>query len=547
VRIRDNLIMALRYAKLPYDVMSFEEYRHLNTPLLQYAQGAVIIIGERQTDLPHQDRLKSYVTEQGGLLINALRSPLSPLNDFFGINGVPEYSEEPLLGLRFREKIYPGLSEQNLSERKMTSSSLMLAAVLERGARVWAESLKPEGVPYLWTVNRGNGKVLYWNTTALQEPAMRGLFVQTMLKAQGGGAKGTVGAQVWFIDDFPSPAYNFSSEGNTTGMTDYNFRLKRWDPDMQAISKKYGIRYSAGVIFMYNDLVTGPFEYVKNGQENLFDLEVQLMKNGGELGLHGYNHLSLRLSYTPEEQQLYGYKPWPSEEAMLEALLTARRLWQQEIDAPLPTMYIPPSNVLSREGKLQLYKAFPELKTISSLYATSGAKGEFSQEFLPDPDIPQIMGTPRITYGYSLTSDERFDLYSAIANIGIVSHFNHPDDVFHDDRNKGKSWQDLYLDFERLVGEVNSRCQWLQPLTVTELSDVLRMYHQTQVQIDRSQPNRLTAYLSPLKGPMFLEVRADKPFAWEAVEGGEIVARNEEYGLLWVRVTEPILVLEVAK
>lgn len=546
LRTRDNLSMALRYAKLPFDVMSFAEYKKLNTPLERYRQGAVVIIGERQADLPHQDLLQNYVTEQGGLLINALRSPRSPLNPFFGIAGTPEFLEEPPVGFHWTEPIYPGLSEVTLSADKFSSSSLTLRPELTEESKIWADSVKPAGIPFLWTSERGAGKVMYWNTTALQETPMRGAFIQTMLKAQG-GAKATVGAQVWFIDDFPSPAYNLVSPGNATGMTDYMFRLKRWDPDMQEIAKKFGIRYSAGVIFMYNDQVTGPFEYLENGQETLFDLEVQLVGNGSELGLHGYNHLSLRQSYTDYEKQLYGYKPWPSEQEMLGALLTARKLWQQQINAPLPTMYIPPSNVLSREGKFQLYKAFPELKTISALYATPGKEGEFSQEFLADPDIPQIMGTPRVTYGYSLTDDERFDMYSAVANLGIVSHFNHPDDVFHDDRNKGKTWEDLRNDFALLLGDVNSRFQWLQPLTATELSDKLRMYHATQVQFDRSEPGRLAAYLSPLQGPMMLEVHVEDPFGWKAVEGGEIVARNEEYGILWVEASDAKLVLEVAK
>ncbi|ARU62965.1 hypothetical protein CBW65_19740 [Tumebacillus avium] len=543
----DNLSMALRYAKLPFDVMTFAEYKSLNTPLDRYQQGAVVIIGERQNDLPHLDLLQKYVTEQGGLLINALRSPRSPLNAFFGIQGTPNFAEEAPSGLHWmKPNIYPGMSEVLLSSDKLRSSSLTLQPALTEEADIWAESDDEWAIPYIWKIERGAGQVLYWNTTALQEPPMRGAFIQTMLKAHG-GAKATVGAQVWFIDDFPSPAYNQVSPGNATGMTDYMFRLKRWDPDMQEIARKYGIRYSAGVIFMYNDQVTGPFDYYENGQETLFDLEVQLVNNGSELGLHGYNHLSLRKSYTDYEQQLYGYKPWPSEQEMLGALLTARKLWQQEIQAPLPTMYIPPSNVLSREGKAQLVKAFPELKTISALYATPGKEGEFSQEFMADPDFPQIMGTPRVTYGYSLSDDEKFDLYSAVANLGIVSHFNHPDDVFHDDRNQGKTWVDLRDDFTKLVGEVNSRFQWLQPLTATELSDKLRMYHATQVQFDHSQPGRLTAYLSPLQGPMMLEVHVEDPFAWKVAAGGEIVARNEEYGLLWVEATDAKMVLEVAK
>lgn len=542
---RDNLAMAMSYGKLPVDVMSFAEYRQLNTPLDQYAQGAIILVAEQQANLPHVENIKRYVTEQGGLLVNTIRSSDSPLNSFMGILGSVDFAPTAPTGLRWTEKIYPGLSEQTLSAERVTSSSLEVQ--LSSQVNVWAESVEPSGIPYLWRMEQGKGGVLYWNTLLLHESVMRGAFVQSMSKAQGDGAKATIGGQVWFIDDFPSPAYNRVSAGNLTGMTDYDFRLKRWDPDMQEIAKKYGVRYSAGTIFMYSDRVTPPFEVLHEGQQLLFDLEVKLIEDSGEIGLHGFNHQSLNLSYTPKEQELYGYTPWPSEQAMLQSLLAARNTWKAEIHSQLPTMYIPPSNVLSKEGKDQLLKAFPDLKTISSLYATSGKQGELAQEFLPDPDYPQVMGTPRATSGYSPEADELSDLYSLVATLGIVSHFNHPDDVFSDERGKGMTWDKLRDGFDRLVQDVNSRFSWLQPLTASELSDKLRLYHQTQVQIDRSQAGRLTAYLTPLKGPVYLEVRVAAPHDWDVKAGGKIVSRNEEYGLLWVEVTEPMLVLEVAK
>jgi hypothetical protein len=543
---RSNVEMALRYARLPYDVLTFEQWREQPPALDRYVQGAVVLIAEDQEGLAHTEELKSYVTEGGGLLVNALRSPDSPLNGFMGVERENNFLNLRINGLAWRVDVYPGFREQKLSEEKISSSTLDL--VLDPNAKVWAELLAPRTVPFLWTMERGKGHTLYWNTTSLQAKGMRGAFLAAMLKAQGeGSARLTVGAQVWYIDDFPSPAYDRVSKGNHTGLTDYQFRLKQWDPDMQEIAKRFGLRYTAGVIFTYNDRVTPPFELPRNqGYEKLFDLEAKLMK-GGELGLHGYNHLSLKLQYTPLERQLYGYQPWPSTDEMRAALEEARALWQDKFETPAPTMYIPPSNVLSREGKLVLADVFPEIRTISSSFVTNPEEGAFEQEFLPDPDVPRIMGTPRITYGYNLTGDQMFDLYSGVAMLGVVSHFNHPDDVFNPERNKGADWPQMRDRFVELVATVQQRFPWLRKLTATELSDVLRDYYAADVRFDRSQPGRVIAYASTMKGPLYVEVRAAEPTRWAVAEGGEIVAADQQAGVLWVKMTEPKLVLEVVK
>ncbi|MGZ6525377.1 MAG: DUF2194 domain-containing protein, partial [Tumebacillaceae bacterium] len=214
---------------------------------------------------------------------------------------------------------------------------------------------------------------------------------------------------------------------------------------------------------------------------------------------------------------------------------------------PLPTFYIPPSNLLSLEGENVLLEQFPSLRTISSVYTSTTESGGFTQEFLPDPHFPQIMGTPRVTSGYSLDESDQFVLYDAIGTLGVVTHFNHPDDVFDPERSKGKSWSELRSAYDKLVGVVNEQFPWLQPLTATELADELRHYYRSQARIDRSQPGRLQVTVTPLEGPMMLEVRVDEPSKWVVKQGGAIVATKNDYGLLWVKVTEPNLVLEVSK
>ncbi|HEU4964654.1 MAG TPA: DUF2194 domain-containing protein [Bacilli bacterium] len=540
-----NLERALTNAKLPYDEMSFAEWNKFDGKLDAYRDGAIILIGERQATLQHTERLERYVREQGGLLVNAIRSAESPLNAFMGIEGEPDFVKGKVTGWRWTAPIYPGLSEAELSAERVTSSSLTVG--LSPQVKIWAQSTGDRVEPYLWQREQGKGHTLYWNTLLLQEKMWRGPFLQTLLKAQGAGGKLMVGAQVWFLDDFPSPAYDRVSEGNRTGLTDFQFRLQRWDPDMQEIARKYGIRYSSGAILIYNDRVKPPFAFNRDPFAKLYGFETSLMEKTGELGLHGYNHMPLTLAYTEEQEADLGYPAWPSVAEMEQALRFARARWLQEAYGRLPTFYIPPSNILSPEGKQVLLRVFPELKTISSLYQADEAGGALEQEFAPDPDFPQVMGTPRITYGYALSEDELHDLYAGLADIGIVSHFNHPDDVFNEDRNQGKTWNELRDAFEGVVGSVQDRFSFLQPVTATELADALRRYQAAEVRIDASQDERVTAYVTPLSGPVFLELHLEAPERWQAVRGGEIVGRQGEYDLLWVKVTGPQVVLEVKR
>ncbi|WP_028402786.1 DUF2194 domain-containing protein [Ectobacillus panaciterrae] len=539
-KVLPNLKMAFQYSKLPLDVITWEDWNKAPRDLTPYVQGAVILLAEDESDLKWADKLKAYTEQSGGLLVNAWSSSNSPLNEFFGIQGEPQFVTGDASGLHWTTKFYPGLSDQDLTKNYLQSSSLDVT--LSPEMKVWAESVAPKRVPYLWYGERGHGRVLVYNLTSLATKYFRGVFIQGVLKAQPVSVKASVGGQVWFIDDFPSPVgINQVTQGNKTGMTDYQFRLKQFDPDMEHIANKYGIRFSTGIIMTYSNNVTAPFLIPK--YEELYHLE-SIIGRGGELGLHGYNHQPLVSGYSDKLRKELGYNPWPSTDDMKGALQTARENWQQLFKTPLPTMYIPPSNMLSTEGEKTLLDMFPELKTISSIYTKDVNEGTFEQEFLPDPKFPQIMGTPRASYGYILNSNQKFELYSVVANLGIVSHFNHPDDVFDPDRNHDKPWTELRDSFDSVVGDVNQRFGWLRPLTATQLSDALRVYHEAHLNIDRSEPGLLKVSVTPLQGPLFLEVRVPSQSSWHIKQGGSIVKEDKEYGILWIRVDDPNVVME---
>ena len=68
--------------------------------------------------------------------------------------------------------------------------------------------------------------------------------------------------------------------------------------------------------------------------------------------------------------------------------------------------YVPPSNVLSPEGREALKKSWPSLAVIASLYPEDGNNLAYVQEYTIAED--GILEMPRVTSGYSEGDFERW-------------------------------------------------------------------------------------------------------------------------------------------
>jgi hypothetical protein len=63
-------------------------------------------------------------------------------------------------------------------------------------------------------------------------------------------------------------------------------------------------------------------------------------------------------------------------------------------------VYVPPSNIISWEGRTLLARDFPEIRAIASLYLPDDNDVSYSQEFTVTED--GMVQTPRIISGYVL-------------------------------------------------------------------------------------------------------------------------------------------------
>src|SRR5690606_9546319 len=134
-------------------------------------------------------------------------------------------------------------------------------------------------------------------------------------------------------------------------------------------------------------------------QEDLTNLIVygrEVLKTGGEIGIHGYNHQSL--TFREDIAKEYGYYPWNSYEDMEASVREVVTFIERAFPNYDAVSYVPPSNVLSEEGRTALVNNWENLRVIASLYEDDPKGYSYVQEFEIAED--GIVEMPRITSGY---------------------------------------------------------------------------------------------------------------------------------------------------
>ena len=89
---------------------------------------------------------------------------------------------------------------------------------------------------------------------------------------------------------------------------------------MKSLTQRYGLRYTGVLIERYSDKVEPPFE-PGAFEPSLFRFYgSELLQSGGEIGLHGFNHMPLSPPGFPYKDE--DYKTWPSSEYILHSRVT---------------------------------------------------------------------------------------------------------------------------------------------------------------------------------------------------------------------------------
>lgn len=468
VQVKENIVKTLQYIKKDVDIIELDRFKGL-----EHSYRTVIIAFEALNKLQGMDGILQYV-KAGGRVLFAERSldndAFSGISRDLGIEDV--HSMMNLKGIKLLSNVLIKAKGFTIKDDFMVNSSLNVR--LNRSCTVHALSM--ENKPLLWEVACGSGKLMFFNGSALGVKNSRGLITGMLSILNDDFIYPVMNLKVAFIDDFPAP---FPNGVNQNIYQDYqletpDFYKGVWWPDILKGAKNYNIKYTGMIIEKYNQLEKAPFDKASKDEKiNLLIFGRELVKSGSEVGIHGYNHQPLALNGYIKEP--LGYQPWEKEADMLDAVREVHEYARSVFPQYDFTSYVPPSNILSPEGRKTLLKALPQLKVISSVYSNNDYGDAYEQEFEISKD--GIIELPRITFGYEVNNEILWDAYNGLTSLGVFSHFIHPDDVLDANRNHGKSWRDMNREYHSLMKMVNKDFSWLRPYTATQAGVELMKYY----------------------------------------------------------------------
>jgi hypothetical protein len=407
--------------------------------------------------------LETYVNNGGKVIIGVIPYINNGYQSLYRKLGIYDFGENvKIKGVRFKEDFL--INSKGMSFEGEFIDGISLDARIESKCNVYVESY--DKLPVIWDVEYGKGKFLVVNSDMLVYKSNRGVLSGALMAVNDNYIYPIFNMRLMHIDDFPAP----SPEGyNEQILKDYRrdvseFFRDVWWPDIMQGIFKYDIKYTGYIIESYSDKVQEPFYDSKFDNRNLVMYGRELLKNNGELGFHGYNHMPYAMEGFAKFD--IGYTPWLTGTDMILSM----KEFQRYVNSAFPNYkvrcYVAPSNIISPEGRTYLKKGFPDISIISASYIPDETADEYEQEFEISDSGHSNM--PRITSGYHDLEEERWLLINGITSIGTMSHFVHPDDVLDDERNNGLNWETMLKEYNTFLDVQKEKYPWLKPLTSSE-------------------------------------------------------------------------------
>jgi hypothetical protein len=482
---------------------------------------------------PFENDLKQLVTwiEAGGkfgmMMAPEVDSPFRILYRKLGISeigsGFTEYDS-----LRYTTGLLP------LWGDKVFDSNLRdfaLPVRLEQDCTVHMQSAGSAAIPLLWERTVGNGRIAVLNNFLLAGKDSRGFAAQVLFALEDTVIYPIMNAGMVYVDDFPAP----QPEGyDKELLKDYGYDIQgmyrnRWWPDMKSLTWEYGLRYTGVLIETYNDIVSPPFEPEKTDGALLKFYASELMQSGGEIGLHGYNHMPLCPPGFPYRDE--AYVTWPSMEYMQQGIAELVRYGKKMVPNANFATYVPPSNYLSDEGRAALRRAAPGIRVISGLYLQETGVEALTQEFCEEED--GTISVPRISSGFLTDGYTGFIAAQELMLHGVFSHFIHPDDILDESRGAKSGWDEMFRQFSKTIESIIQTYPKLRFSTSSEGAAAVQRYDRLGIAREETEDG-MKVVLSNFYDTAWLALRTRRTPA--AIEGGELFKVSD--GIYWIRADE---------
>lgn len=504
------IVPILDQMKIPYDVVSAQDFR---SEQLQEYECLILAVNHYADIAAMIGELKTWV-KQGGKLMVLFPPDYSgnfmAMFDILGIKdcGLPVEINE----VRFRDGFMIGGDDRSYPITDAYASSYALT--VSEDSTVCMESTDKYPIPLIWRRSCGEGTVVFDNF-GIMEKAYRGIHSAALSLLEDSFVYPVINAATFYIDDFPAPV----PEGDGEYITrDYNmsvsdFYSQVWWNDVYNLAKKYGIKYTGVVIEEYNSQVEG--ELLRNEEvDRYLYFGNMLLQTGGEIGIHGYNHMPLVLSNFDYENQYDSYKQWASMESLTDSVTEVMEFTQALFPGQKLQVYVPPSNILSEEGRSVLEQA--GIRAIASVYLEGDLA--YEQEFEVSRE-DGIVNTPRVIAGYIFN-----DYVNLVAlcelNFHLVStHFQHPDDVLDEDRGAQMGWEMMKTNLGDYMEWLYNAFPEIRNLTGSELAGAVERYDLLQMKRTKTDTG-FRLELENFFGEANMLLRLNEGQTLESISGG---------------------------
>lgn len=310
-------------------------------------------------------------------------------------------------------------------------------------------STADERVPLIWSRDYGEGRFVFCNL-AYCVKSTRGIYASAYSLLEDISVYPVINASAFYLDDWPSPVP--TGDGQYV-KRDYQmdipeFYSQVWWPDVAELGRTYSIPFTGLIIEHYDDETDGEVERNTVVSDYSYYGNM-LLDEGGELGYHGYNHQPL---CGPDFQYSVdlGYHTWTSTDAMAKAMTELTDFSEGLFPDTKLQVYVPPSNVLSPEGRELIGQRFRNIRAIASFYLP-GESG-YDQEFEVAED--GVVETPRIISSCVFDEYMRLSAFSELNMHLVNAHYMNPDDLLDENRGAALGW-------ETLKGRLTEYLEWL--------------------------------------------------------------------------------------